>query len=124
MCRLEHSNEQMFSRLVKKLVKEGRQVRIDVYVKWKKMADEYADSWQSILNPRSRTVLDSLAAPAPVVQTASDAPPIPAHEVQAGSGSHDNAGAKYQFSAEHDSPSAVSEPNLILSVHHNFVTDV
>lgn len=64
ICRLDHSNDQIFKGFVKKAVNEGRQITINIYEESKKTVNVYADGWPACLNALCKTVADFLAAPA------------------------------------------------------------
>lgn len=107
---LEYSNEQIFSFLVKKLLKKGRQAKIKIYEKSQKTFDVYADGWYFCLNVLNKAVTDATTA-ADAVQTASDVIAASAPEAQIGSDFQGIAGECFQFDAESEPPGAGPEPN-------------
>lgn len=108
--RHEHSNDHMFSDLVKKLLEEGRQTKIDIYKESQMTVNIYDDGWQSHLNALSKPVED-VATPADAVQAAFDVLLALAVEAHAGSGSHSCTGDIFQFDAEPESPRAGLDQN-------------
>lgn len=74
--RLEHNNEQMFSGLVRKLVKEGRQMKTDIYGESQQTVNIYADGWRSRLSALRKMLEETFVTTTSIVQAALDALPV------------------------------------------------
>lgn len=83
----EHSNSQMFSDVVLKLVREGHQAEVNVHKEWKPPVNAYAKGCQVCLNALYITVVERFVNSTPYVQEVMDAPAVLTPESQNFNGS-------------------------------------
>lgn len=112
VCQLEESYQQSVSGIVRKLVKEGRQAKMNICEESKQALNIYTDYSQFGLNDHMKVVEDAFVTLIFVVQVMLDVSLVLAPVVQEGNCSNEYARSDFEFNAAADYPGAEREPKL------------
>lgn len=100
----------MLSGLVKDLVEERRQVKVNIHEESRQTVIVYAGGWQSRLNTLKKVVTNAFVLLASVIQGASKVPPVPVSKFQEGNVLQSFARDDVECNAAPVSSRAGSEP--------------